>query len=311
MPSIAPFSLPGAFRRGNIHTHSTLSDGRLTPDEVTTAYREAGYDFMVLSDHFIDHYNWPVADTRAMRTDNFTTILGAEIHAPKTMVGELWHIVAAGLPLDFPPCGDHETGPELARRAREAGAYVGIAHPAWSQLTIEDGHSIDSAHAVEIYNHGCAVENDRGDGWYLLDQMLNDGKRLHAFATDDAHFGHHDSDAFGGWVHVKSESLEPDALLEALKAGHNYSSQGPRIDDVAIDGSSVHVQCSPVDVITIVGGTSRSAIVRGRAITHAKLDLESLKRGWLLEKHSEWIRIVVIDAHGKKAWTNPVWLDEL
>jgi hypothetical protein len=105
-----------------------------------------------------------------------------------TAVGELWHIVAAGLPLDFAPADDGETGAGLARRAVESGAFVGIAHPAWSQLTIEDGRAIEAAHAVEIYNHGCAMECDRGDGWYLMDQLLNDGRRLTAFATDDAHF---------------------------------------------------------------------------------------------------------------------------
>ena len=176
MPSLSPFSLPGRFWRGNLHTHSTLSDGALEPPQVIEAYKNAGYDFMMLSDHFMGHYNWPVADTRALRSNNFTTIIGSELHAPQTQVGELWHIVAAGLPLDFPPAGKSETGEALARRAHEAGAFIGIAHPAWSQLTIEDGRAIDCAHAVEIYNHGCAIENDRGDGWYLLDQLLNEGK---------------------------------------------------------------------------------------------------------------------------------------
>ncbi len=46
-----------------------------------------------------------------------------------TTAGEYWHIVAAGLPLDFAPAGDEETGPEIARRAHAAGAFVGIAHP--------------------------------------------------------------------------------------------------------------------------------------------------------------------------------------
>ena len=198
------------------------------------AYKNAGYDFMMLSDHFIGHFNWPIADTRALRSNNFTTIIGSELHAPQTQVGELWHIVAAGLPLDFPPAGKDETGEQLARRAHEAGAFIGIAHPAWSQLTIEDGRAIDCAHAVEIYNHGCAIENDRGDGWYLLDQLLNEGKRLTAFATDDAHFK--TPDHFGGWVHVKAESLEPEVLLEALKKGHYYSSQGPQIHDISVSG---------------------------------------------------------------------------
>ncbi len=311
MPDISPFTLPGRFWRGNLHTHSTLSDGRLTPEEVIDAYKNAGYDFMMLSDHFIHHYDWPIADTCGMRSNNFTTLIGAEIHAPKTSVGELWHMVAAGLPLDFEPCGDDESGIDLARRAASAGAFVGIAHPSWSQLTIEDGHSIDVAHAVEIYNHGCAIESDRGDGWYLLDQMLNNGKRLTAFATDDAHFKDHDRDAFGGWVHVRAESLEPDALLEALKAGHYYSSQGPEIRNLSMFGNELTVECSPVDTIVVVGGTSRTAGEEGRAITRATINLSKLEKGWLLENPSPWIRVVVIDANGKRAWSNPIWLDEI
>ena len=117
MPSLSPFSLPGRFWRGNLHTHSTLSDGALEPPQVIEAYKNAGYDFMMLSDHFMGHYNWPIADTRALRSNNFTTIIGSELHAPQTQVGELWHIVAAGLPLDFPPAGKSETG-EAARPPR-------------------------------------------------------------------------------------------------------------------------------------------------------------------------------------------------
>jgi len=172
MTELSLFSKPGHFWRGNIHTHSTLSDGRLSPEEVVGAYEAAGYDFMVLSDHFVDRFNWPIADTTAMRSENFTTLIGAELHAPITSAGELWHILGVGLPLDFEPCGSEETGPQLARRAAKAGAFIGIAHPSWSQLTLEEAHTIDVAHAVEIYNHGCSVQNDRGEGWYLLDQML-------------------------------------------------------------------------------------------------------------------------------------------
>ena len=87
---------------------------------------------------------------------------------------------------------------------------------------------------MEIYNHGCAVENDRGDGFYLLDRLLSEGRRLTAIATDDAHFRNGDFDAFGGFVEVKAESLDPEALLAALKAGEFYSSQGPRIQDVTV-----------------------------------------------------------------------------
>jgi hypothetical protein len=309
MSSLSPFSLPGRFWRGNLHTHSTLSDGALEPPQVIEAYKNAGYDFMMLSDHFMGHYNWPIADTRALRSNNFTTILGSELHAPQTQVGELWHIVAAGLPLDFPPAGKTETGEQLARRAHAAGAFIGIAHPAWSQLTIEDGRALDCAHAVEIYNHGCAIENDRGDGWYLLDQLLNEGKRLTAFATDDAHFK--SPDHFGGWVHVKAESLGPEVLLEALKKGHYYSTQGPQIHDISISGTEINITCSPVDNITVLCGSSRTLVRNAKSITDAAFDLKKLETGWLLTKLSPWFRVVCIDHAGKKAWSNPIWKDEL
>jgi len=310
MPSISPFSLPGRFWRGNLHTHSNLSDGGWALDDVVNAYKRVGYDFLMMSEHFTHHFNFPIADTRHHRGNNFTTILGAELHAPVTSAGEWWHIVAAGLPLDFPPVKKGETGPQIARRAVEAGAFVGIAHPAWSQLTIEDGRELAFAHAVEIYNHGCAVECDRGEGFYLLDQMLNEGHRhLTAFATDDAHFKA--PDHFGGWVQVKAESLDPDVLLAALKRGDYYSSQGPQFSDIVVDGKEVHVSCSPVDTIAIVCGISRTAVQTGRAISGTTLNLAKLEDGWLMEKTSPWFRVVVIDQAGKRAWSNPIWTDAL
>jgi hypothetical protein len=309
MKQLSPFSVPGHFYRGNIHTHSNLSDGALELDDVVGRYKSMGYDFVMMSEHFIEHYKWPIADTRHLRRNDFTTLIGVELHAPKTSVGELWHIVAAGLPLDFAPPTKTETGPQLAKRAREAGAFIGIAHPAWSQLTIEDGRNLDAAHAVEIYNHGCAVENDRGDGWYLLDQMLTEGHRLTAFATDDAHFK--TPDHFGGWVHVKSESLEPEALLANLKAGNYYSSQGPQFNAINLHDKQIEISCSPVDIITVVCGTSRTCVKSGKAITSATFDLKTLEKGWLLEKTSPWFRVVAIDHAGKKAWSNPYWWDEV
>jgi len=90
------FAAPGRFLKGNIHTHSTLSDGKRTPEDVVETYRRGGYDFMA-------RYNFPIADTRRFRAPGFTTLLGAEVHAPATSLGEIWHILAVGLPLDFAP----------------------------------------------------------------------------------------------------------------------------------------------------------------------------------------------------------------
>lgn len=37
--------------RGNLHTHTLLSDGLLSPDEVIARYRNLGYDFLAITDH--------------------------------------------------------------------------------------------------------------------------------------------------------------------------------------------------------------------------------------------------------------------
>lgn len=306
MGLLKPFAQPGRFWRGNLHTHSNLSDGAFSPQQVIAAYQKAGYDFITLSEHFLKRFGYPIADTTSFRSNSFTTILGAELHAPVTNAGELWHILANGLPLDFAHISENETGPSLAKRAREAGAYITIAHPAWSRYTIDDGRAlIASAHAVEIYNHGCAIENDLGDGWYLHDQLLNEGHRLNAIATDDAHFK--TPDHFGGWVNVKTESLNPDALLSALKAGDFYSSQGPEFYSISLDRKDISITCTAVNCISVVSGISRSCVRYGEAITDAKFDLSSLEQGWLLEKTSPWFRVVAIDNAGKKAWSNAYW----
>jgi hypothetical protein len=89
---------------------------------VVVGFLVGGLVLLLVWDHFIGHFSWPIADTRQFRSNSFTTIIGSELHAPETSAGELWHIVAAGLPLDFAPCAPEENGAELARRAAEAGA---------------------------------------------------------------------------------------------------------------------------------------------------------------------------------------------
>ncbi|MEH6361649.1 MAG: PHP domain-containing protein, partial [Amylibacter sp.] len=133
------FSAKGCFYRGNLHTHSTLSDGILEPAEVCRRYKAEGYDFIALTDHFVGQYDYPIADTTGNRDERFTTILGAELHSGAMENGNVWHILAVGLPADFAPSNsprfqpqkDQETGAEIARRARDAGAFVAIAHPEW------------------------------------------------------------------------------------------------------------------------------------------------------------------------------------
>jgi hypothetical protein len=99
-----PFDKPGRFWRGNLHTHSTQSDGHLSPENVCHLYREMGYDFIALTDHFLKSYNYPITDTTPFQDETFTTILGAELHAGQTELGQLWHILAVGRTCDASGC---------------------------------------------------------------------------------------------------------------------------------------------------------------------------------------------------------------
>lgn len=296
--SLDVFQQPGRFFRGNLHTHSNRSDGILTPEAVCSHYREAGYDFLALTDHFQRRYGFPIVDTRSYRTNRFTTLLGAEVHAPANSHGDIWHILAVGLPDDFPATGERETGAELARRAVDAGAFVAIAHPQWSSLTVEDGRALAMAHAAEIYNHSCHVECRRGDGAALVDALLNEGRDVTAIASDDAHFKN--DDACGGWVMVKAEENEPGALLAALKQGRFYASQGPTIHAAEISGGALQVECSPAVSVAAVGRGCRAASVHRTQITRAEIDLGRFA--------GDWFRFVVTDAAGRSAWSNPVRL---
>jgi hypothetical protein len=303
------FSTKGRFWRGNLHTHSTRSDGVLSPEEVCRRYKAEGYDFMALTDHFVGAFGYPIVDTVPMREAGFTTILGAELHSGAMANGELWHILAVGLPADFAPSNSpsfvpvagQETGAEIAARAVAAGAFVAIAHPQWSGLTLADARTITAAHAVEIYNHGCAMGCDRPDGFAIADLLLTEGRKLTLIATDDAHFS--EPDHFGGWVMVKAQANEPEALLAALKAGQFYSSQGPELRDVRIEGGKLIVECSAVSSIVALGWGTGAKAIHGHSMTFGEVPLERLN-------NSPWIRAAVIDAAGKRAWSNPIWLGE-
>jgi hypothetical protein len=297
--SYLPFGQPGRFYRGNLHTHSTRSDGRLDPAEVVAAYRERGYDFLALTDHFMARFGFPITDTREFQTADFTTLLGAELHAPQIESGELWHILADGLPLDFAPSPPDETGPMLAARAAAAGAFVGIAHPAWYTLMLSDALALESAHAVEVYNNNCSMEDDRGESFHLYEMLLAKGRRLLAYAADDAHFHLNQPDAFGGWVQVWAEHLTPEAILAGLKAGRFYSSQGPELRSISVEADQITIECSPCQVVIVSGSSPHAAVERSSDITQCTLRVPP--------RMGPYLRVSLVDAVGKRAWSNPIW----
>ncbi len=301
-PNSLPFGQPGRFYHGNLHGHSTNSDGDWTPAEYCRQYQRNGYDFVALTDHCMERYGYAISDTREFRRDDFTTLIGAELHPGEITSGGPWHLLAVGLPLDFETHREGDTGASVARRAMDAGAFVAVPHPNWFALTVADFETLGAVHPVECYNGVSDYDSDRGYSWHYIDLLLHRGHRIGAIATDDTHSRADVNDFMRGWVCLKADELTPDALLRALKAGHYYSSTGAQLHNVEFQGrDKLLIECSPATTIYLSG--DRAGVVgraSGAGLTEAEFDLS--------EVTSRWLRVTVRDEAGGRAWTNPLWL---
>lgn len=296
---------PGRFFRGNLHAHSDRSDGALPPSEVCRVYREAGYDFVAITDHFEERFGWPVTDTRPLRTDGFTTLMGAELSSGDwSQPGAHW-VAALGLPADFaaPAAGEHA---EAIARAAACGAFVCLLHPGLNDLRPEvaaRSRMLEAIHAVEIYTHQSWIYRpDTAVAAPFLDALLAGGRRLGVVAADDAHF-RDGPDAFGAWVEVFARELDPDALLAALKAGAYYSTQGPSITALTLDRDELRVATSPCARILLTGSPRLwrrwSWRLGEPSVTEACFSISDFRGGFC--------RVTVVDADGRRAWSNPIW----
>ena len=302
------FCPPDGLYRGNLHGHCTHSDGRTEPAEVVRLYREAGYDFTCLSDHYWTDPRFSadtICDGSALDSEDFITLISAELHCHGKLYDQagLWHILANGLPLDFPVATPSETGPELVERAVAAGAFVSIPHPEWYAMTTEEARSlaVAGAHAVEIYNHSSALDAGRGGGVATVDQLANAGFRTGIIATDDSHDV--PADGFGGWVMVAARDLSAGSILAALKAGDYYASCGPDFTSIRLEGNMLHVTCSPVSRVGVAAGGHRAFSTSGDGMTEARIEIG--------RTDFEFFRVVLTDKAGKQAWSNHFWTDDL
>jgi len=137
----------------------------------------------------------------------------------------------------------------------------------------------------------------RPDGFAIADLLLAEGRALSLCATDDAHFT--EPDHFGGWVMVRAPENTPEALLAALKAGDYYSSQGPELHDIVLEGDTVTVESSAVVSVILQGKGSAALAMHGHSMTRSCINLGRLAG-------HDWFRVTVIDAAGRQAWSNPI-----
>lgn len=292
------FSDTGIWLKGNLHTHSTESDGLLTPEELAQAYHDHGYDFLSLTDH-----NMLIAHNM----DDIIMITGTE-HDIEYSVNKCIHVVgnsAAGRVDTNYPCKKYSateiTDQELIDLMCNDGQFVTIAHPVWSRMELEEILKLDGYHAIEVFNNGTEHLCHGGNAEVLWEILLRHGKKVLASCCDDVHV---EDDCFGGWVCVKATERSYEAIMDAMFKGDYYVSTGPVIHDFGIENGMAYVSCSDCREVHIVTYPPRGK-------SYFAEDGKLLTEGTACLSGKEvFIRAVCVDAEGHSAWTNPIYLDE-
>jgi len=281
------FEAPGEWLKGNLHTHTTNSDGRYTPQERVAGYKQQGYDFLAFADHCL---------VTRCHDDDLVVIPGAEWDLA---VGDInYHLVALNVPTGFHVFPEMPIQ-EAVDEVRSAGGVAILAHPYWSGLTLSDMRDIEGCAGIEVYNHMVHKGVGKGQSTVHWDNLLAAGWRGFGFAVDDCHV---EGDTYGGWIMVKSQYRDADSILEAIRSGRFYASTGPEIRSVQEDGGILKVECSDAAEINFISrqwyGRHEEA-PDGEALNAAE---------FALEHGDAYVRIEVIDSEGHAAWTNPLYL---
>ncbi len=334
----------GRFYKANLHTHTTVSDGSKTPEEIKAIYKAHGYSVVAYTDHdvMIDHSD--------LNDEDFLAITSYEVYTnsptpyPSFTATPCYHLnfyapvpdqtdyvcpnpryCFANAPKyaaeqdyykgDYTRVYSVEGQNEMIAEAKAKGYLVSYNHPDWSLQSYPDYIGLTGVTAVEVYNTGCVIAGwvlDEGD--HVLDHFLKAGKRVYPVATDDNHGA---NDMCGGWVRFKAPELSYDAIMTAYEKGDFYASWGPELDSLYLEDGVLQMDFpaeSRVVSAEIHTAVRCCDVRRGTDMTHAEFDLNpfisEIKRiGYPLDR--AYFRVVLTDAVGNRAMTRGYFLDEL
>ena len=291
--------------KGDLHAHTTRSDGKLSPQQVAQMHSDLGYDFLAITDHSRYNRQHPLPDS------DLLIIPGMEMNCKWDFDrgNRYFHAVAIG-PEDDTNGFAHEDGDPydvldnphaFQQRVDKAVAnhnLVIYCHPQWSQTPVRSFAFLEGIFAMEVFNSICSIDLGRDtDNGIYWDELLGQGRVIWGVASDDGHQAFH----FGnGWVRVNAEK-SVSAILQALKSGAFYASCGPEIHDFYVKDGVAHIACSPCHSVVFFCDKFNfpQQVSEDNTLTEATMDL----RG------APYVRACVTDESGRKAWTNPIFLD--
>ncbi len=123
--------------RGAYHLHTTTSDGRATPEEIAHHARDAGLQFVVITDH---NQNAPPAPAWV---DGVLVIHGSEVSTP------FGHVVALGLPR---PLTEEERSSDPVAAITRLGGHAFLAHPEQKKNPWRDWDNAHRITGLELYS---------------------------------------------------------------------------------------------------------------------------------------------------------------
>ncbi len=315
--------------RANLHSHSTLSDGKLSPEELKRIYRAQGYSILAVTDHehpkshahlsepdflMLTGYEAYIRTNANAQFDRYEPEVHLNLFAkdPKneTLIcfNEAYvkyiddpaeraslRRVGSERPREYSVAYVNE----FIRTAVSQGYLVSYNHPTWSMEDEERVLAYENIFSLEIQNYSSYRQNGIEYAGALYDKMLRRRNHLFCHAGDDNHNkGPLDcprSDSFGAFTMILSDDLSYDSVITAMETGEMYASQGPLLNEISLEDGIVHVECSPAKRIVLYTGSKApkySVAAKGSTITSADLKLDPI---------APYFRVAVIDEEGQIA----------
>ena len=189
-----------------LHIHTTISDGRVSPEESARIYKEAGFDAIAITDHWKYHGEDEISGLKIISGCEYN--LGGGDTSDCVM-----HIVGIGM--DYNPEIDMKTATRqsVIDAINNAHGLAVLAHPAWSLNSPRHALELNGFGATEIYNtvSECG-QSDRAYSGYFVDLMSNQGVYYPLLATDDTHYYEGD-DETKAFIMLKADSLQTNVIL--------------------------------------------------------------------------------------------------
>ena len=321
------FSKDGNWYKGNLHSHTTNSDGKLTPKEAVELYQNNGYHFLCLSEHdrytdYRDDFNTedfiilPGLEASALLINDESNrfckklhhihgILGSSKMQKEAILPGLEHMELLKPELYYHDWDGAKTAQDLCDKLQDMGYITIYNHPIWSRVLAQEFTNTIGLNGVEIYNYNTVNESGTGFDTYCWDQMLREGKQIYGFASDDNHNEGIFKDSCGGYIMVKANTLSHDDIIENIVAGNFYSTSGPEIYDWGVENGVVYVECSPVNRINFIAGNFVNA---GITVMCDEKEDTMTKASFVLKGIESYVRVECVDIYGKTAWSNALFL---